>query len=152
MPTPAQRYVASFALGPEAVRRAREAVTECLPAADVPPGSALADAVVLATSELVVNVLRHASRTPVLQVEITVAAGQLVVGVADTEPTLPDLSGAGMGAGLRMVAELAAAYDGDLNAEPAVDHDGKVVLVRFGLPSPGGVHQWSKEQGRETVR
>lgn len=34
-----------------------------------------------------------------------------------------------------MVAELAADYDGDMETEPAVDHDGKAVLVRFGLPS-----------------
>jgi hypothetical protein len=34
-----------------------------------------------------------------------------------------------------LVAELAAEYDGDVSAEPAVDHDGKVVLVRFRMPS-----------------
>ncbi|MER6126529.1 DUF6126 family protein [Streptomyces sp. NPDC001795] len=31
----------------------------------------------------------------------------------------------------------AADYDGDVSAEPAVDHDGKVVLVRFGMASQG---------------
>ncbi|MFG2549510.1 hypothetical protein [Streptomyces sp. NPDC048581] len=39
-----------------------------------------------------------------------------------------------MGAGLRMVAELAADYDGELSAEAAVEHNGKVVLVRFEIP------------------
>ncbi|MFE1312519.1 ATP-binding protein [Streptomyces sp. NPDC058755] len=135
VPPVVQRHIASFGLGPEAVRRAREAVTEYLPAAGVSPGSAFADAVLLVTSELVTNVLRHAPRSPVMDVGITVAAGQLVVSVADAEPRLPDLSDEAMGAGLRMVAELAADYDGDVSAEPAVDHDGKVVLVRFGMPS-----------------
>ncbi|WP_369386501.1 ATP-binding protein [Streptomyces sp. CG1] len=131
----AQRHIASFRLEPEAVRPAREAVAEHLPAAGVAPGSAFADAVLLVTSELVVNVLRHAPRSPVMDVGITVAAGQLVISVADAEPGLPDLSDAGMGAGLRMVAELAADYDGDVSAEPPIDHDGKVVLVRFSRPS-----------------
>ncbi|MEU6146270.1 ATP-binding protein [Streptomyces sp. NPDC047081] len=139
VPPPVRRHIASFRPGPEAVRRAREAVAEQLLAAGVAPGSAFADAVLLVVSELVVNVLRHAPGSPVMDVGITVAAGQLVVSVADAEPRLPDLSeagvGAGAGAGLRMVAELAADYDGDVSAEPAVDHDGKVVLVRFTLPS-----------------
>ncbi|MGW2651009.1 hypothetical protein ACWC2T_40560 [Streptomyces sp. NPDC001393] len=37
-----------------------------------------------------------------------------MVSVADAEPTQPDLSDEGMGTGLRMVAELAADYDGDV--------------------------------------
>jgi histidine kinase/DNA gyrase B/HSP90-like ATPase len=129
------RPIASLRVGPEAVRRAREAVTECLPAIGVARGSVFADAVLLVTSELVANVLRHAPRSPAVDVGITVVGGQLVVSVTDAEPRLPDLSEAGMGAGLRMVAELAADYDGDVSAEPAVDHDGKVVLVRFSMPS-----------------
>ncbi|WP_405810245.1 hypothetical protein OG729_36260 [Streptomyces sp. NBC_00210] len=40
------------------------------------------------------------------------------------------------GEGLRTVAELADIYDGDVSVEPAVDHDGKVVLVRFRIPYP----------------
>ncbi|OLZ63177.1 ATP-binding protein [Streptomyces sp. IMTB 2501] len=122
-------------MGPEAVREAREAVAEQFPLVGVAPGSAFADAVLLVVSELVTNVLRHAPRSPVTDVGITVAAGQLVVSVADAEPRLPDLTDDGMGAGLRMVAELAADHDGDLSAEPAVHHDGKVVLVRFQIPS-----------------
>jgi hypothetical protein len=86
-------------------------------------------------SESVVNVLRHAPRSPVMDVGITVGVGQLAVSVADAEPRLPDLGDEGMGAGLRMVAQPAADYDGDVSAEPAVDHDGKVVLVRFSIPS-----------------
>ena len=116
------------------------------------PGSAFADAVLLVSSELVVNVLRHAPRSSVMDVGITVGAGQLVVSVADAEPRLPDLSAEGMGAGLRMVAELAADYDGDVSAEPAVDHDGKVVLVRFSVPSPGRGQQWTSQESRERTR
>ncbi|MGW0626012.1 ATP-binding protein [Streptomyces sp. NPDC002758] len=132
---PVRRHVTSVEVGPEAVRRAREAVAQALPPAGVPLNSAFADAVLLVVSELVTNALRHAPRSPVIDVGVTAAAGQLVVGVADAEPRLPDLSAAGMGAGLRMVAELAVEYGGDISAEPGVDHDGKVVLVRFAVPS-----------------
>ena len=66
---------------------------------------------------------------------MTVGAGQLVVSVADAEPRVPVLEPHAMGAGLQLVAELAGEYDGDLSTEPAIDHDGKVVLVRFRMPS-----------------
>ncbi len=66
---------------------------------------------------------------------MTVGAGQLVVSVADSEPRLPSLAPDALGAGLQLVAELAAQYDGDVDAEPALDRDGKVVLVRFRMPS-----------------
>ncbi|MFE7979161.1 ATP-binding protein [Streptomyces shenzhenensis] len=129
------RHIASVRVGPDAVREAREAAAGHFAQAGVAPGSAFADAVLLVVSELVTNVLRHAAHSPVADVGITVAAGHLVVGVADAEPRLPDLTDDGMGAGLRLVAELAADYDGEVSAEPAVDHGGKVVLVRFRIPS-----------------
>ncbi|MCN9243405.1 ATP-binding protein [Streptomyces sp. RY43-2] len=135
LPSPVRRHVASVELGPRAVGRAREAVAAQLPAAGVAPGSAFADAVLLVVSELVANVLRHADRSPVMDVGLTASGGHLVVGVADAEPRLPDLSEEGMGAGLRMVTELAAEYHGEVSAEPAVDRSGKVVLVRFELPA-----------------
>jgi two-component sensor histidine kinase len=103
--------------------------------AGVPPCSAFADAVLLEVSELVTNVLRHAARSPVTDVGITVGAGHLVVSVADTEPRLPDLTPAGMGVGLLMVTELAATFDGTVSVETAAGHDGKTVLVRFLMPS-----------------
>ncbi|MEU5096270.1 ATP-binding protein [Streptomyces sp. NPDC020996] len=115
-------------------------MAEHLPAVGVAPRSAFADAVLLVTSELVANALRHAPRTPVIDVGITVAAGHLVVGVADAEPRLPDLGEEGMGAGLRLVTELAADHGGGVGAEPAADHDGKIVLVRFGLPVGAGTN------------
>ncbi|WP_228044200.1 ATP-binding protein [Streptomyces ferrugineus] len=129
-----RRHIASVRVGPDAVREAREAVAEHFAEVGVAPGSAFADAVLLVVSELVTNVLRHAAHSPLMDVGLTVSADQLVVSVADAEPRLPDLTLEGMGTGLRMVAELAADYDGDVSAEPAVDHDGKVVLVRFEVP------------------
>ncbi|MFJ8113290.1 ATP-binding protein [Streptomyces sp. NPDC096132] len=135
MPPAVRRHIVSLKLGPDTVRRTREAVARHLPDAGVSPGSAFADAVLLVTSELVTNVLRHAAHSPVIDVGLTSAAGQLVVSVADAEPRLPELTDSGMRAGLRTVSELAADYDGDISAEPAVDHDGKVVLVRFRMPS-----------------
>lgn len=135
VPSPVRRHIVSVPVGPEAVRRAREAVAGRFGEVGVRPGSAFADAVLLVVSELVVNVLRHASHSPVADVGITVGAGQLVVSVADAEPRLPDLQPGAMGAGLQLVAELAAEYDGDVSAEPAIDHAGKVVLVRFSMPT-----------------
>ncbi|MFK4104214.1 ATP-binding protein [Streptomyces sp. NPDC019531] len=132
---PVRRHVTSVRVGPDAVREAREAVAGHLGEAGVAPESAFADTVLLVVSELVTNVLRHAPGSPLAEVGIAVAGDQLVVSVADAEPRMPDLTLEGTGAGLRMVAELAADYDGDLSAEPAVDHDGKVVLVRFEIPS-----------------
>ncbi|MFC3572593.1 ATP-binding protein [Streptomyces yaanensis] len=129
-----RRHVASVRVGPDAVREARERVAGHFTEAGIAPESAFADAVLLVVSELVTNVLRHAPHSPVTDVGITVVGDQLVVSVADTESRLPDLTLEGMGAGLRMVAELAADYDGELSAEPAVDHEGKVVLVRFEIP------------------
>ncbi len=128
-----ERHIVSVSLGPHAVAEAREAVAERFVEARVDPRSAFADAVLLVVSELVTNVLRHAPCSPVADVGITVGAGQLVIGVADAEPTLPDLAQAG--AGLAMVAELAADYNGEVSAEPTVGCDGKVVLVRFQVPS-----------------
>ncbi|PWI20270.1 ATP-binding protein [Streptomyces sp. Act143] len=129
-----RRHVTSVRVGPDAVREAREAVAVQFGEAGVDAGSAFADGVLLVVSELVANVLRHAPHSPLTEVGMTVAGDQLVVSVADSEPRLPDLTLEGMGAGLRMVAELAADYDGELSAEPAVDHTGKVVRVRFEIP------------------
>ncbi|MGW3129890.1 ATP-binding protein [Streptomyces sp. NPDC001123] len=129
------RHVVAVPVGPEAVRLAREAVADRFGEVGVAPRSSFADAVLLVVSELVVNVLRHAPRSPVADVGMTVGAGHLVVGVADAEPSLPDLEPGAMGAGLHLVTELAGEYDGDVSVKPAIDHGGKVVLVRFRMPS-----------------
>ncbi|WP_241740766.1 hypothetical protein [Streptomyces sp. L2] len=60
--------------------------------AGVAPRSAFADAVRLVVGELVTNVPRHAAHSTVADVGVAVAAGQLVVGVADAEPRLPELT------------------------------------------------------------
>jgi anti-sigma regulatory factor (Ser/Thr protein kinase) len=91
VPSPIRRHIVSVPVGPEAVRRAREAVAGHFGEVGVAPGSAFADVVLLVVSELVVNVLRHAPRSPVADVGMTVGAGQLVVSIADAEPCLPDL-------------------------------------------------------------
>ncbi|WP_031029918.1 ATP-binding protein [Streptomyces albus] len=135
VPAPVRRHIVSVPLGPQAVARAREAVAARFGEVGVARSSAFADAVLLVVSELVVNVLRHAPRSPVADVGITAGAGRLVVSVADAEPRLPALEPGAMGAGLQLVAELAAEYDGDVSAEPALNHGGKVVLVRFRIPS-----------------
>lgn len=122
-------------MAPEAVTRAREAVAKGLGEVGVVAGSAFADAVLLVVSELVANVLRHAPRCPVADVELTAGAGQLIVGVADAEPRLPALKPGEMGAGLQLVAELAAEYEGGIGAKLTVNRDGKVVLVRFRMPA-----------------
>ncbi|MFJ8383990.1 ATP-binding protein [Streptomyces sp. NPDC094438] len=127
--------IVSVPVGPQAVARAREAVAERFAEAGVAPRSAFADAVLLVVSELVTNVLRHARSSPYADVGVTTGSGELVISVEDTSPRLPELSGHGMGAGLRMVAELAADYEGELSAERAVQHAGKIVLVRFQIPT-----------------
>ncbi|WP_307818427.1 ATP-binding protein [Streptomyces sp. MBT62] len=132
---PVARYCVSVEMAPEAVTRAREAVAAGFPEVGVVAGSAFADAVLLVVSELVANVGRHAPRCPIADVELTAGAGHLVVGVADGEPRLPALGPGEMGAGLELVAELAAAYGGGIGAKPTVNRDGKVVLVRFRMPS-----------------
>ncbi|MDW8804748.1 ATP-binding protein [Streptomyces scabiei] len=135
VPAPVRRHIVSVPLGPQAVARAREAVAGRFGEVGVARGSAFADAVLLVVSELVVNVLRHAPRSYEADVGVMAGAGQLVVSVADSEPRLPALEPGAMGAGLQLVAELAGEYDGDVSAEPAPGHDGKVVLVRFRIPS-----------------
>uniref|UniRef100_A0AAU2JWQ7 ATP-binding protein n=1 Tax=Streptomyces sp. NBC_00049 TaxID=2903617 RepID=A0AAU2JWQ7_9ACTN len=130
-----RRHVVSLVVEPGAVPRAREAAAARLPGLGVEPRSAFADAVLLVVSELVANVVRHAHDSPVTDVGMTVGSGQLVISVEDTDPRLPDLSPQGMGGGLRTVAELAAEYDGELSVERAVTRKGKIMLVRFSIPS-----------------
>ncbi len=135
VPPSVARYCVSVEMAPEVVTRAREAVAKGLAEVGVAAGSAFADAVLLVVSELVANVLQHAPRCPVADVELTVAAGQLIVGVADAEPRLPAMRPGRIGAGLQLVAKLAAEYEGGIGAKLTVNRDGKVVLVRFRMPS-----------------
>jgi len=84
------------------VRPARGAVTGD-GEVGVAPGSAFADAALLVVGELVVNVLRHAPRSPVADVGMTAGAGQLAVSVADAEPRPADLEPGATEAGLHLV-------------------------------------------------
>uniref|UniRef100_A0AAU2UYS9 ATP-binding protein n=1 Tax=Streptomyces sp. NBC_00003 TaxID=2903608 RepID=A0AAU2UYS9_9ACTN len=79
VPPRARRHVASVPVGPRAVARAREAVAGRFAQAGVAPRSAFADAVLLAVSELVTNVVRHAPSSPFACVGVTVGSGRLVV-------------------------------------------------------------------------
>ena len=130
-----QRHVISIQVGPGAVRETTQAVSESLAEAGIPPTTAFADAVLLVVGELVTNVMRHAVSSPVADVGITVAGGQLAVSVADGDDRLPCLDAHGRGPGLRTVSELADEYEGDVRTEPAPDRGGKTVMVRFRIPS-----------------
>ncbi|MFF2653718.1 ATP-binding protein [Streptomyces sp. NPDC058045] len=127
-------HVVSMEVAIGAVREAREVLTWRLPEVGVVPGTVFADAVQLVVSELVANVVRHAPASPVAEVGVMVGSGQLFIAVADEDPRLPDLSPDAMGGGLRTVAELAAAYDGDISLAPADGRSGKTVLVRLAMP------------------
>ncbi|MFE7045699.1 ATP-binding protein [Streptomyces atratus] len=130
-----RRHAITVPLLPPSVRIARISTAEALTSFGVAPGSSLADAALLVVSELVSNAVRHAAgHSPDAEVTVTVAAGHLVIGVGDQDPHVMDLASGATGEGLRTVAELAAAYDGDVSVEPAARGRGKTVLVRFQLP------------------
>lgn len=135
----ARRRVLTVPLVPEAVRHARRDTAMALSEYAIPTNSAFAGAVLLVVSELVANAVRHAAdRSPTAEVTTAVGGGQLVVGVADQDPRLPDVSPDMTGDGLRTVAGLAAAYDGTLSVEPAAHGCGKVVLAGFRIPDDFG--------------
>jgi two-component sensor histidine kinase len=117
------------------VTAARIAVAERLMKAGIQARSAFLDVVLLAVSELVTNVVRHAPHSLVTDIGISLGAGDLVIGVEDAEPKLPSLSGDGVGSGLAVVRELVSDYDGGLGAQPAAGHAGKIVFVRFRIPA-----------------
>jgi anti-sigma regulatory factor (Ser/Thr protein kinase) len=145
-PTPVRRHLLTVPLEPASVRLARRDVAGMLTECGVDPGSVFVGAVLLVVSELIANAFRHAQHSPTADVAVTLGAGRLVVGVADRDPRLPDLSPTAVGDGLRTVAELAAAHGGGLSAEPAEDGRGKVMLVHFRLPTAGE----SATQGTES--
>lgn len=130
-------FILTVALEPGAVRAVRHDVARALVEFGFSEKSAFVDSVLLAVSELVANVVRHAAgRTPGADVTIKAGAEFLVIGVADEDPRVPDLSPAAIGEGLRTVSELAAAYGGTLTVRPSPNGDGKTMTVRFLRPEP----------------
>jgi two-component sensor histidine kinase len=122
-------------LVPASVRAARVSTAQALAAFSVAPASSLTDAALLVVSELVSNAVRHAAEhSPDAEVTVTVAAGQLVIGVRDRHLRMIDLAADTTGDGLRTVAELAAVYGGGVSVEPAARGRGKTILVHFQLP------------------
>ncbi len=120
------------------MRAVRISAAEAIASFGAAPGSALVDAALLVVSELVSNAVRHAGEgSTTADVTVTLVAGQLVIGVGDQDPRMIDLAGGPSGGGLRTVAELASAYDGDVSVEPAAKGRGKTILVRFRLPGQG---------------
>ncbi|WKU48785.1 ATP-binding protein [Streptomyces sp. VNUA116] len=133
------RRILTVPLVPEAVRQTRRDVAAALSEQAIPVNSVFAGTVLLVASELVANAVRHAAdRSPTADVTIAVGVGQLVIGVADQDPRLPDLSPEAMGDGLRTVADLTTAYSGSLSVEHSPHGCGKVVLTRFLLPEDVG--------------
>ncbi|MEK0099501.1 ATP-binding protein [Streptomyces sp. A475] len=131
-----KQHLVPVAVGPKSVTEARAAVEKWLVKAGLPRGSAFLDTVLLAVSELVTNVVRHAPHSLVTDIWIALGGGDLVVGVADADPTLPDLSDAAVGPGLAIVSELVADHEGALSAHPVdEDHQAKVMVARFRIPS-----------------
>ncbi|WP_240167418.1 ATP-binding protein [Streptomyces noursei] len=130
-----RRHVFTVPVEPGAVRMARREADAKLAEFGIAKNSVLSDTALLVVSELVANVLRHAAnRSPTADVGVTVGAGQLVIGVADRDPRIPDVEGDGVGAGLRTVAELTARFGGTLTVEPDWAGHGKDVLARFFIP------------------
>ncbi|UJB46365.1 ATP-binding protein [Streptomyces sp. A1-5] len=130
-----RRHVFTVPVEPGAVRTARREADAKLAEFGIAKNSVLSDTALLVVSELVANVLRHAAnRSPTADVGVTVGAGQLVIGVADRDPRIPDVEGDGVGAGLRTVAELTARFGGTLTVEPDWAGHGKDVLARFFIP------------------
>lgn len=128
-------FVLTLSLEPGAVRAARDDVSRALVEFGFAARSAFVDAVLLVVSELVANVVRHAvGRSATAEVTVSASPGMVVIGVADEDPRLPDLSPSALGEGLRTVSELAALYGGRLTVEPFVRGDGKTMLVRFQRP------------------
>ncbi|WP_372411465.1 ATP-binding protein [Streptomyces luteireticuli] len=131
---PVRRRTWTVPLVPASVREARERAERSLAELGLAPGASVFDAALLVVSELVANAVRHAPRSPDVEVAVTVTDGLLVIAVGDLDPRLPVPFGRTSGQGFRTVTDVARAYAGDLRVEPDPGGRGKTVIVWFALP------------------
>ncbi|MCX5124602.1 ATP-binding protein [Streptomyces sp. NBC_00347] len=131
-----RKHVWTAPLVPGSVRTARERTERSLVLFGLEGASALFGAVLLVVSELVTNAVRHAQRSPDVEVTLHMSDHMLVVTVADMDPSPVTLADAARapGKGLRTVADLARTFGGDVRIEPFSGGRGKTVVVRFILP------------------
>ncbi|WP_354643082.1 ATP-binding protein [Kitasatospora camelliae] len=138
-PQLALRYGLRLPTVPASVPEARRRVRACLAEHGLGPEHALTDTVLLVTSELVTNSVRHAAaHSPVVVVGLTVGPDELVLAVHDAHPSCPRAldapheDGSG-GWGLDLVDQLATLAGGSLAAVPDRDAGGKTMVVRLPL-------------------
>ncbi len=118
---------------PHARREARKLLAGWLTEAD----EALADAALLALSELVTNSVRHAAITsPLADVVLTLTPEVLIIAVHDLHPAIPAPrskahADGGGGRGLAIVAALAEEAGGELRVVADADALGKTSTVRL---------------------
>ncbi|MCX4791371.1 ATP-binding protein [Streptomyces sp. NBC_01221] len=93
-------------LVPASVRAVRVSTAEALTSFGLAPDSSLTGAALLVVSELVTNAVRHAERSPDAEVVVTVAAGQLVIGVRDLDSRVIDLAAGPTGRQARVCGRL----------------------------------------------
>jgi hypothetical protein len=97
------------------------------------PTTSTIDAALLITTELVANTVRHAARSPQLDLTITLETHQLTVAVHDEDPVLPPWPPtATTPGGLRVLANLVHQCGGQLDLRP--DFAGRGKTVRAALP------------------
>lgn len=97
------------------------------------PTTSTVDAALLITTELVANTVRHAARSPQLDLTITVEAERVTIAVHDEDPVLPPWPPtATTPGGLRVLANLVYQCGGQLDLYP--DFVGRGKTVRATLP------------------
>ncbi|MFH8404182.1 ATP-binding protein [Streptomyces sp. NPDC018019] len=125
------------------VPQARHAVRDLLAEQRVAAAEEVVDALLLITSELVTNAVRHAALlSPEITIEVTVGAGWVRVAVEDDHPYRPKAVEAGAddigGRGLWLVKMLTAEAGGKCDVEDTAS-GGKAVWAELPLaPLTGG--------------
>lgn len=103
--------------------------------------AAATDTALLILTELVTNVVLHASAvSPQVDVAVALRADHLVIAVHDLHPfrprVLPACRPEGGGWGLKMVTDLATESGGTVDVLPDADRHGKTVRVTLPHPAP----------------